>query len=349
MYLQNRFMQNSPLGYDKDELITVDISRIQKSRDVFANELKTYAGIEEVTFGEKLVANNYDEGRWRWGVTYQGEDLLFSVISVHYSFLKVMGIEITEGRDFREEDVNTQSGVYIFNETARKKFHLELGSSFLHDAMDNNGEIIGFIPDIKFTSFRDAVDPMAFCMLPDGDPEIAYIKLKAGTNIRAAMSHIHSTLARFDKEYQFFEIRFFDEVLQRLYEKEIALSSLITLFSLIAIFISIVGVFGLVVFDSECRRKEVAIRKVFGASVTKIIVMFNKAYFKILLICFVVAVPIAWYAVNRWLENFAYKTPMYWWIYLLAFVAVAAITAGTVTLQNWKVANEDPIKNIKTE
>ena len=85
-----------------------------------------------------------------------------------------------------------------------------------------------------------------------------------------------------------------------------------------------------------------------GATTFEIIAMFNKAYLTILLICFVISVPIAWIAVNRWLENFAYRTPMYWWVYLLAFVAVAAITVATVTIQNWRVANEDPVRSIKT-
>jgi putative ABC transport system permease protein len=124
---------------------------------------------------------------------------------------------------------------------------------------------------------------------------------------------------------------------------------LILIFSLIAILISIVGVFGLVVFDSECRRKEIGIRKVHGASTMEIITMFNKAYFAILLICFAIAVPVAWFAVGRWLENFAYRTPMYWWVFVLAFFAVAAITVLTVTVQNWRVANENPVKSIKTE
>ena len=163
------------------------------------------------------------------------------------------------------------------------------------------------------------------------------------------MSHIDATLKKLDTSGTPFNIRFFDETLQRLYEKEIALNTLISLFSLIAIFISIVGVFGLVVFDSECRRKEIAIRKVLGASTMGIIIMFNKAYFKILAICFVIAAPLAWYAVTRWLENFAYKTPMYWWVYLLAFVAVAIITAATVTFQNWRVANANPVNAIKAE
>jgi putative ABC transport system permease protein len=162
------------------------------------------------------------------------------------------------------------------------------------------------------------------------------------------MSHIHKTLAEFDQEYTF-KVRFYDEVLQRLYEKETALGLLITLFSLIAIFISIVGVFGLVIFDSECRRKEIGVRKVHGASTVGIIVMFNKAYFRILIVCFVIAIPLAWYAVQRWFENFAYKTPMYWWVYLLAFLAVGIITISTVTFQNWRVANDNPVNAIKSE
>ncbi len=344
MYLQNRFMQSSSLGYDKDALVTVNIGQIQKSRDAFTDQLKSYSGVEDVTYGQFLLSSS--DGYMKWGRKYKDEDIMYQVIPVHYSFLKIMGIKVAEGRDFRQEDTNTQHGAYIFNEAARKQFSLELNTSIEGDI-----EIIGFIPDIKFASFRVTVEPMAFYVYGTewaSQLNFAYIKLKAGTNLHAGMSHIRSTLAGFDADYPF-EIHFFDEVLQHLYEKESSLSSLISLFSLIAIFISIVGVFGLVVFDSECRRKEVGIRKVLGASVSGIIIMFNKAYFKILAICFVVAAPLAWYAVNRWLENFAYKTPMYWWVYLLAFIVIAAITVGTVTFQNWRVASANPVKSLKTE
>ena len=134
-----------------------------------------------------------------------------------------------------------------------------------------------------------------------------------------------------------------------LYEKERSLSSLITLFSLIAIFISVVGVFGLVVFDSEYRKKEIGIRKVLGSTTEEIIVMFNKTYIRILCVCFVLGAPIAGYVVHRWLENFAYKTPMYWWVYLIAFAIIAVITILTVTFQNWHAANENPVHSIKNE
>jgi len=217
-----------------------------------------------------------------------------------------------------------------------------------------SGEIIGFISDVKYASFRMAVEPMAFYVsgttrkIQDIPSYFAYIKLNKSANIHDALSHIQTTLAGFDAD-NMFNVQFFDEVLQHLYEKEIALTSLITLFSLIAIIISIVGVFGLVVFDNECQRKAIGIRKILGASTMNIIIMFNKAYFEILLICFVLAAPLAWYAVKYWLDNFAYKTPMYWWIYLLAFVVVSIIIVVTVTFQNWRVANDNPVNTIKRE
>ncbi|MDR1154537.1 MAG: ABC transporter permease [Bacteroidales bacterium] len=345
MYLQNRYMQHSPLGYDRDELIIANIGRIQQSRDAFINKLKAYSGVEDVTHGEVILSSS--DQYMGWGRAYKEKHILFQCLPVDYTFLKVMGIEITEGRDFRREDALTRHGAYVFNETAKKKYDMEVGTT-----VDGQEEIIGFMPDVKFASFRTAVEPMAFYVRGSENwsdrSNCAYIKVKAGTDKRAAMSYIRDTLAEFDAEYTF-DVKFFDEVLQRLYEKETSLGSLISLFSLIAIFISVTGVFGLVVFDSECRRKEVGIRKVLGASVTGIIVMFNKTYFRILLVCFVIAAPLAWYAVHNWLENFAYKTPIYWWVYLLAFVAVGIITACTVTFQNWRVATANPVKALKTE
>ena len=347
MYLQNRYMQHSSFGYNKEALLTVNIGKIMGSREAFTNQIKAYSGVDDVTYSRFLLSSS--DAYMKWGRQYRGEQVMFQVLPVHHTFLKVMGIEVSEGRDFRSEDANIENGTYIFNESAWHQFNLELNTS-----LDGGGEIIGFVPDIKFASFRVAVEPMAFYVPGTQDTwsqnnvNVASIRLKKSANLRDAISYIYATLKEFDANYTF-EVRFFDEVLQQAYEKETALSSLITLFSMIAIFISIVGVFGLVVFDSECRRKEIAIRKVLGASTMGIIIMFNKAYLRILVICFVIAAPLAWYAVNRWLQNFAYKTPMYWWVYLLAFAIIGLITVCTVTFQNWRVANDDPVKAIKSE
>lgn len=347
MYLQNHFMQNSPLGYDKDNLLTVNTGRISVSRDALANQLKTYSGIEDVTFGSNLLATSdlYSQSPIRYGE----DEIWTQVFIVYHDFLKVMNIEITEGRDFRRDDFNSDKIVMILNDAARRQYDWELNT-----VTRPYGEIVGFMPDIKYASFRSEVRPMAFITVPDtmiaGGVHLsnAYIKLKAGTNLRDAVSNITTILSEFDND-RTYNIRFFDETLQQLYEKELTLNSLIILFSIISIFISIVGVFGLVVFDSECRRKDIGIRKVFGASVMDIVIMFNKAYLKTLVICFVIAAPLAWYAVTRWLENFVFRTPMHWWVYLLSLVSVGAITVCTVTFQNWRAAKANPVDVIKSE
>ena len=347
MYLQNYYMQHAPLGYEKDELIVTNINEtINKSRDALTNQLKTFSGIEDVTYAHPLLSSS--DQYMGWGRNYQGKEIWFQCLPVDYSFLKVMGVKIAEGRDFRIEDTNTTHGAYIFNEKARDAYNLKLG------VMIDSAEVIGFMPDVKFASFRTEVVPMAFYILgkqdwgPYTNPNNAYIKVKAGSDMHAAISHVRSSLAEFDAEYPF-NVRFFDEVLQRLYEKETSLSSLITLFSLVAIFISMVGVFGLVVFDSEYRKKEIGLRKVLGSTTQEILILFNKTYVRILSLCFILAAPMAWYAVNNWLQNFAYRTPMYWWVYLVAFMMISIITILTVTFQNWRTANANPVESIKTE
>lgn len=345
MYLQNYYMQHTPLGYNKDEIIITNLnSTIYKSMDAFSNQVKSFSGIEDITFAEPLLSSR--DQYMGWGRDYRGKNINFQCLPVDPSFLKVMGVSIVEGRDFREEDKNNPYGAFIFNERARTEYDLEIGG--LVDSM----EIVGFMPDVKFASFRTEIAPMAFFVWGKNNwgtkPNYAYIKVNAGSDMRAAMDHVKSSLKAFDPEFSF-NIRFFDKVLNNLYEKERNLSSLITLFGLCAIFISVVGVFGLVVFDSEYRKKEIGLRKVMGSTTGQIILMFNKTYIIILCICFVFGAPLAGYAVHRWLENFAYKTPMYWWVYLLAFVIVAIITIITVTFQNWRAANDNPVHSIKNE
>lgn len=342
MSLQNRFMQNSPLGYDKDQIIVTNLTApVLKSSDAFRSSLKTFSGIEDVTYGEFMLSSQ--DQYMEWGRELKGENIQFQCMPIDPSFLKVMNIPVTEGRDFREEDALTAEGAFIFNERARNLYDISLG-----DKIDG-ANIVGFIPDIKFASFRTEVTPMAFYVRGKGyggGADYAYIKVKGDSNLQATMAHVKSVLNEIHPDYPF-NVKFFDQVLNTLYEKEENLSSLITLFSLIAVFISMVGVFGLVVFDSQYRKKEIGIRKIMGSTTSEILIMFNKTYIYILCICFALAAPVAYYAIHKWLENFALKTPVYWWVFMLAFLLVFCLTILTVTFQNWRVANENPVYSIK--
>lgn len=284
-----------------------------------------------------------------WERSYKDKSISFQCLPVCSSFLDVIGIKTIAGRGFRAEDDLKDHGALVFNETARALYNLEL------DTEIEGMPIIGFIEDVKFASFRKEISPMAFMVWGKyswGNREVnystAYIKVNARTDMREALNHVKKSLAKFDSEYPY-NVRMYDQVMQQTFEKELKLSKAITLFSLIAIFICIVGVFGLVMFDSESRRKEISLRKVMGATVERILVMFNRTYIIIMGICFTIAAPIAYIVVSKWLENFAYRIPLYWWVFAIAFVAVGMITILTVTLQNWRVANENPVKNIKSE
>ncbi|MDD4514295.1 ABC transporter permease [Massilibacteroides sp.] len=345
MYLQNQFMHNSPLGYNKDELIVCNFSNpLLESWDAVTSELKSFSGIENVSNAQSLLSSG--DQYMGWGRKYKGEDINYQCLPVDPTFLDVIGVKVTEGRNFRKEDVLTRHGAYVFNETARFKYNLELNS------MIDSAEIIGFIPDIKFASFRTEVSPMAFYVWGTQNwgtiPSYLYVKVKAGTDLRAAMQHVKATVHKFDEE-TLFDAFFYDKVLDNLYKAEDRLTQQITLFSLVAVFISIVGVFGLVVFDCEYRKKEIGLRKVMGSTVGMILSMFNLTYLKILGICFVLSLPVTWYLIHAWLESFVYKTPMYWWVFLVAFLVVSLITMATVSFQSWKAANENPVNSIKTE
>ncbi|MDR2921699.1 MAG: ABC transporter permease [Tannerella sp.] len=341
MYLQNKYMKTSDLGYNKDRLIVTDINTtIEKNTKAFADQLKSFAEIEGVSFAHTLISSQDQY----WGLTrpYLEDKISYECLVVDPLLTGLLDIHIVDGRDFREGDNLTRGGALIFNERARDQYQLKLGDKV------SDSEIVGFMSDIKFASFRTEVVPMAFWVGGHREPEYAYIKVKKGADMQEAKNRVHEVLNSFDKGYPF-HLQFFDNIFDDTYAGENKLGSLVLLFSLIAILISIVGVFGLVIFESEYRKKEIGIRKVLGSTVREIVILFNKSYIRILTICFILAVPLSYYAISKWLENFAYKTPMYWWVFIVAFIMVTIITSFTVTFQNWRAANANPVDSIKTE
>ena len=268
------------------------------------------------------------------------------MIAVSQNFLRVMGIPVEEGRDFSPADKLSEDFVYIFNHAAKMEMNMEAGDQV---TSWKTGRIVGLTGDVKFTSLRSGENNIAFVTGNIPFPmTVSYIRLKAGTDIRGAVSHIRNTMADIDPSYPY-DIEFYDEIFNQLYHKEENLRSLITVFSILAIIISLVGVFGLVVFETQYRRKEIGVRKVHGATNMEILEMLNRSYVYIVLICFALAAPVGYYGIKKWLESFAYKTPMYWWVYLLALLIVLVITIGTVTFQSWRASNANPVDSLKSE
>ena len=344
--IQNSYMRNFSLGFDKDQVAIVELNETMydKHHDTYVNRLKENPGIEDVAFAMEKVGSK--DGYNTNGGNYKGKDFQYFIIIASSNFLRVMGIPVIEGRDFSKADELSDHVSYIFNRTVMEGLDMQVGDAF--DSY-SPGHLIGFSDDVKFTSLRGGEDNIAFLVGNFGySLPISYIRLKAGSDIHAVVGHIQETMRELDPSYPF-NIEFYDEIFNHLYRKEENLCDLVTVFSLLAIIISLVGVFGLVVFETQYRRKEIGIRKVHGATVGEILLMFNKAYLRIVGICFVIAAPVAWQGVKMWLEGFAYKTPLHWWVFLIALLIVTVITLLTVSFQNWKAANENPVNSIKSE
>jgi putative ABC transport system permease protein len=353
--LQNTYMRAFDRGFREDRIAIVELSGnlYNSSKDAYVNRLKAYPGIEDVAFARQKLgtADGYTTYELKFG------DYVFHsyVLDVSPNFMQTMGIGITEGRSFLPSDGQPGAGLtFIFNQTLYDELlrakSLKPGDIVELPAWGNRGigRTAGITGNVKLTSLRQEADYIAFLVNPRETLPVSFIRLKAGAGIPGAVEHIRQTLAGIDPSYPF-DIEFYDDVFHRLYQKEEYLNRAIMLLSLLAIIISVMGVFGLVFFETQHRRKEIGIRKVYGATLGEILAMFNRVYFRIVCICFAVAAPAAWYGVSRWLENFAYRTPLHWWVFALAFAIIALVTLATVTFQSRQAANANPVESIRAE
>ena len=346
MYTQSRYIRTSEYGYDKDAIVVGDVTQdARKQKDAVVSELSRISGVEGVAFSQ-FVLNSQDT-YMSWGRGEGDKNINFACFPVDEHYLDVMGIRITDGRNFKPSD----NGVYIFNEAARKKYPWMAVDM---PATPGDWNVVGFCENIRFSTFRnnDIAEPMAFIYVSKAKlwsyENIVNVRVSAGTDKVEIIRSLQKAMEKFTPGHDF-NFRFMDQVLDNAYRNELRFTKQILLFSLLAIVISMIGVFGLTMFESEYRRKEIGIRKIFGSTTGEILRMFNRRYLYILIGCFIVAAPFGWWIGQHWLEGFAERTPIRAWIFLASFLLVTAITMITVTVQSWKNANENPANSIKTE
>ena len=346
MGLQNHFMTSSEqLGFNKDQVAIVNLTPeiYAKHKPQYIQKLKDYPGIEDVAFSVYELSKEDDMIDLEYA-RHEDKDVFFKVFYASENILSVMDIQVDEGRDFTREDLNKAQSDYIINPAAERDFHLHPGDRF------NDRTVLGVSKDFRFNSCRIASSPFVFALNNDiPNPKlVSYIRFNSKTNLQEAVAHVRETLKEIDPTFPF-EISFYNTILNNLYQKEQTLGKLISLFGIMAILISIVGVFGLVLFETQYRRKEIGIRKINGATTGQILLMFNKTYIRIVSVCFIISIPIAWMGTQQWLENFAYKTPLHLWVFIVAFLIILSVTIGTVTFRNWQAANENPVNSVKSE
>lgn len=343
MNMQYSFIRNTEMGFERENILNISINKkINESRQVFIDALNANSDIHDITITRRpFFSNKYA----KWGRMYRDSVVAFENIDASSRFAKFFGVKIIEGSDFNELD-DTQDSVYkiIFNRTAQQKYGFRIGDEVA------GYKITGIMEDFNYKPLHTKIEPFALVSL--GFPKYSssanvYVKCQS-RDYAALIDYIRTAGRNIDPDWSA-DISFIDERIEHLYQKDSRATVMISFFSMLAIVISLLGVFGLVIFETQFRRKEIGLRKIHGATISSVLVMFNRRFVWIVAICFVIAAPVAWYGITQWLSGFAFRTPLHWWVFAVAPMIVLLITILTVTIQSWKAATENPVNSLKSE
>ena len=349
---QHKYMLKYEMGFDKEMLYTIEVphsalgTTIEMDytrRDALTDRLKQNPNIIDVTYGDGTFVNFVHMG---WGRDYKGQTINFMSYPVSWNFLQMMGIKIEEGRDFIQSDEQLLTGAYIFNREAADRFGIDLEAQIKAHTNELT-PVVGICENFNFQPLQYGIEPFAFIVFGQygwRHPNHAYIRVAADTDYKELSKYIKGVISEFapNVSVEQNELIIFDDELAIQYQIEDKLATLVTMFSFLSIVISIIGVFGLVLFETQYKRREIGIRRIHGASAMGILKMFNKKYLYIVAICSAVAIPISYYIIDRWMQQFVYRTEMSVWVYVVAVLTITIITIATVSLRSWKAANENP-------
>ena len=356
MVSQSRFIFNADYGFSRSQIVYSKLSyEAMGKRDAIRAELLKLPFVEDVGYAESTIGTR--DGYMAWGRGEGDKQMSLEVIPCDYNYPRTMGLKIAEGREFRESDM--KSGAYVLNKAAMQQYSwLQMGDSIGRQNSWGEGNYpnVGVCNNFKMKSMRNDNSKIAVAFIimgPDmqgwGDRlRNVFVRVTKNQDKIEAKKQIAKVLNRLDGS-QKYTMSFLDDDLQQTYVDEFRFIAQVKLFALICIFITIIGVFSLTMFETEYRRKEIAIRKVMGSSTDAVIRLFAIRYAWPLMAAFVIAAPIGWWLSKQWLRSFAEHTPIYWWLFPLAFVIVSAVVILTVMVQAWRVATANPVESIKTE
>ena len=352
---QIRYVNNYNLGYNHANLIYLGLDGEAKNKhEAIKQELTGIMGVESISRSDKLP---FWGGNSSWGHKWEGKDpenkVLICKMNVDKNYMKTLGIKIVDGSCFPDsyDGVLKQNEVLspqvILNQEAIKRMGLKdpVGKQFSPWG-DKKGKIIGVVEDFHFESLHSGVEPMLLLPLFD-NPSFIIVRINP-ENFAQTIDKIKISWLKIVPQTTC-DIGFFDDSLAKLYYSEVKISDLFRYFSIIAIFISCIGLFGLSLFVIERRKKEIGVRKVNGAKISEVMILLNNDFIKWVAISFVIATPIAYYAMDKWLENFAYKTTLSWWIFTLSGLMALGIALLTVSWQSWKAATRNPVEALRYE
>jgi ABC-type antimicrobial peptide transport system permease subunit len=345
---QMAYVQSVNLGYDRENLIYISMNgELPPKYNTFKDEALRMPGIQSVT----RISNtptNIQNGTG--GVNWTGKDpnvnIQFTQVSVGYDFVKTMKLKVLAGRDYSKAFATDSVG-YIVNEAALKRIGYKDPIGQPLTFWDKKGTIIGLIKDFHFNSMHEQIKPLVIRFGEQESYGNILVKTQPGKT-KEALASLESLCKQINPAFPF-AYTFSDEEYQKLYQNEQIVTRLSNAFAFLAIFISSLGLLGLAMFTAEQRIKEIGIRKVLGASVGSLFSLLSSEFLVLVIIALLIALPVSWYAMSHWLQGFAYRTPMQWWMFALSGAVIIFIAMATVSFQAIKAALINPIKSLRSE
>ncbi len=364
---QTKYALNSSIGVRENNIVCLESvhTNIQQKFEIFKEELLKYSSIESVSAmmsppgGEANDMFPFEMEGYQPEEQKRGADMI-GVFPCDYSFASIFNLQFLSGQNFSKKNTDTEgSGEYIINEAAMHRLRYndpdkivgkEFKLIFLSPGSDikiPNGKIIGVVKDFHLQSLKSSIEPLVFFKRKNLwliNFVVSYnqeMKEQALSDMKAAWNSLFP-------EYPF-QYEYVDAMYKKVYKAELLQTRLLSVFTIIALVISSMGLFGMALITTQKRVKEIGVRKVNGARVSEIVALLNRDYLIWVATAFVVASPVAWFAMDKWLKNFAYKTELSWWIFVLAGIIALGIALFTVSWQSYRVASKNPVEALRYE
>lgn len=360
VYNQVNYLHDKDLGFNKEEIMFFPMrsDTMLRRTESFKNELLQQPGVVSVSIGygfpgDAVAGDEFIYKKNGERITQSATQLM-----VDFDYVRTLGLQILAGRDFSKEMKTDADHAFIINETAA---HL-MGFNSPENAIGQplywlpwdarkedsfkTGTVIGVVKDFNYKSLYDKMEPAVLQIYPQAAWKVA-VKMKA-TGIDNTISRVRKVWASYSPDFPL-EFKFLDDNFSEMYKSEDKLKSLLWLFTCVAIFVGCMGLFGLAAFSAERRKKEVGIRKILGASVEGVVILLSKDFIKLVIISLLIASPLAWMLMNRWLQDFAYRIHISGWVFVIAGLLAIVIASFTVGFQALKVALTNPAKSLRSE
>ncbi len=353
VFQQLQYMQTKSLGYNKDHIVTFAYNRgLTEKYESFKTELLANSNIKNITRSSRIPTGRLLDAMG--SQIHRGDSLTPSQADIKYvvadeDYLSTYNVKVVAGRGF-SKSFGADTTAFLINEAAAKILDLKsphdaIGKQFQYGG--RRGQLVGVFNDFHFESMHQRILPLVM-FIPKNQNNYGRLSIKVSSDVQASLAYAESVWKKFLPEVPF-EYSFLDERYASLYDSEKRQRSIFAVFACIAIFVACLGLFGLSAFAISQRVKEIGIRKVLGASVSSIVTLLSKDFLSLVIISALIAFPIAWYAMYKWLEDFAYRIDIPWWIFIVAGVLAAVVAFCTISLQSIKAATANPVKSLRTE